>query len=167
MHRGSCVAAELAAVQLASMPQHLAFADNSRLARNKTPKPRITRRVKDAIDAIVERGIAYNEAAAESGLTTRAMRLALERPHVLSYLRSQLKVLRDARGPRNFHRLCAIADAADNLPAVHAIRALELLSEEATVRRSDIPTPGVVLNIIHAPVDVTRAPARIIDADEL
>jgi len=32
-------------------------------------------------------------------------------------LRQQLKVLRDARGPRNFHRLCAIADAADNLPA--------------------------------------------------
>ena len=67
------------------MPQHVAFADNSHLARNKTPKPRITKRVKDAIDAIVERGIAYNEAAAESGLTTRAMRLALERPHVLQY----------------------------------------------------------------------------------
>jgi hypothetical protein len=153
------------------MPQHVAFADNSRLARNKTPKPRITKRVKDAIDAIVERGIAYNEAAAESGLTTRTMRLALERPHVLAYLRQQLKVLRDARGPRNFHRLCAIADAADNLPAVHAIRALELLSEEATVRRSDIPTPGVVLNIIHASsparsIDVTPAPVRIIDAGE-
>jgi hypothetical protein len=149
------------------MPQHVAFTDNSRLARNKTPKPRITKRVKDAIDAIVERGIAYNEAAAESGLTTRTMRLALERPHVLAYLKQQLKVLRDARGPRNFHRLCAIADAADNLPAVHAIRALELLSEEVTARRSDTPTPGVVLNIISAPVDVTRAPARIIDADEL
>jgi hypothetical protein len=132
------------------MPQHVAFADNSRLARNKTPKPRITKGVKDAINAIVERGIAYNGAAAESGLTTRAMRLALERPHVLSYLQQQLKVLRDARGPRNFHRLCAIADAADNLPAVHAIRALELLSEETTAPRSDTPTPGVVLNIISA-----------------
>jgi hypothetical protein len=133
------------------MPNNVAFADNSSLARNKTPKPRITKRVKDAIDAIVERGIAYNEAATESGLTTRAMRLALERPHVLAYLRQQLKVLRDARGPRNFHRLCAIADAADNLPAVHAIRALELLSEEVTARRTDAPTPGVVLNIISAP----------------
>ena len=108
---------------LPTMPQHLAFADNSHLARNKTPKPRITKRVKDAIDAIVERGIAYNEAAAESGLTTRAMRLALERPHVLSYLRQQLKVLRDARAPRNFHRLCEIADAADNLPAARWHRA--------------------------------------------
>jgi hypothetical protein len=153
------------------MPQHVAFGDNSHLARNKTPKPRITKRVKDAIDAIVERGIAYNEAAAESGLTTRAMRLALERPHVLAYLRQQLKVLRDARAPKNFHRLCEIADAENNLPAVNAIRALELLSEEATVRRLDTPTPGVVLNIIHAssparPIDVTPAPARIIDAGE-
>jgi hypothetical protein len=59
-----------------TMPQHVAFADNSHLARNKTPKPRITKRVKDAIDAIVERGIAYNEAAAESGLTTSGAELA-------------------------------------------------------------------------------------------
>jgi hypothetical protein len=149
------------------MSQHVAFADNSRLARNKTPKPRITKRVKDAIDAIVTLGIAYNEAAAESGLTTRAMRLALERPHVLSYLKQQLKVLRDARGPRNFHRLCAIADAADNLPAVHALRALELLSEESSARRNDSPTPGVVLNIVHAsslPPIVT--PSKVIDSDE-
>jgi hypothetical protein len=97
------------------------------------------------------------------------MRLALERPHVLSYLQQQLKVLRDARGPRNFHRLCAIADAADNLPAVHAIRALELLSEEATARRSDTPTPGVTIRILNvapqpAPIDVT--PTRVIDADD-
>jgi hypothetical protein len=147
-----------------TMPQHVAFADNSKLARNKTPKPRITKRVKDAIDAIVERGIAYNEAAAETGLTTRAMRLALERPHVLSYLKQQLKVLRDARGPRNFHRLCAIADAADNLPAVHAIRALELLSEEATARRSDTPTPGVVLNILAAAPP--RIETKVIDAGD-
>src|SRR5262249_24365778 len=96
------VAPSSAAVQSATMSQHVAFADNSRPARNKTPKPRITKRVKDAIDAIVERGIAYNEVAAESGLTTRAMRLALERPHVLSYLRQQLKVLRDARAPATF-----------------------------------------------------------------
>jgi hypothetical protein len=148
------------------MPQHVAFADNSQLARNKTPKPRITRRVKDAIDAIVERGIAYNEAAAESGLTTRAMRLALERPHVLSYLKQQLKVLRDARAPRNFHRLCAIADAAENLPAVHAIRALELLSEEQTSRRSDSPTPGVVLNIIASPAPIDTPKPQIIDAEQ-
>src|SRR5262249_13624148 len=95
--------------------------------------------------------------------------LALERPHVLSYLRQQLKVLRDARGPRNFHRLCEIADAADNLPAVHAIRALELLAEEAPGRRTDTPTPGVVLRIVNiapsAPaIDVT--PTRVIDAGE-
>jgi hypothetical protein len=147
------------------MPQHVAFADNSHLARNKTPKPGITKRVKDAIDAIVERGIAYNEAAAESGLTTRAMRLALERPHVLAYLRQQLKVLRDARTPRNFHRLCSIADAADNLPAVHAIRALELLSEDATARRTDAPTPGVVLNIISSPVPIDTPKLPIISGE--
>jgi hypothetical protein len=150
------------------MPRDVAFADNSSLARNKTPKPRITPRVRSAIDAIVERGIAYNEAAAEVGLTTRAMRLAFEKPHVLSYLQQQLKVLRGAREPRNFHRLCSIADSDTNLMAsVNAIRTLQMLGDEQTNRPS-APSPGVTIRIVNVaqmppPSDI-KAP-RIIDAD--
>jgi hypothetical protein len=151
------------------MPQHVAFADNSHLARNKTPKPRITKRVKDAVDAIVERGLAYDEAAAETGLTTRAMRLALERPHVLGYLKQQLKVLRDARGPRNFHRLCEIADRQDNMPAVQALRTLEQLGDEQTNRPNTTPSPGVVIRIVNVaqlpPATDIKTP-RILDAGD-
>ena len=79
--------------------QHQDKVDVAAIVSSEQPFPIAwPKRVKDAIDAIVERGIAYNEAAAESGLTTRTMRLALERPHVLAYLKQQLKVLRDARG---------------------------------------------------------------------
>ena len=58
------------------MPNQVAFADNSRLARNKTPPLRITKRVRDAVDAMVERGLDLQGAAREANLSTRAMRLA-------------------------------------------------------------------------------------------
>ena len=48
------------------MPNDVAFADNTRLARNATPAPRITRIVKAAVDHILETGAAYNQAAEHS-----------------------------------------------------------------------------------------------------
>jgi hypothetical protein len=130
------------------MPQDLAFADNSRLARNKTPPPRITKRVRDAVDAIVEQGLDYQQAARQVGLTTYALRLALAKPHVAAYLQTQLKVLRGARTPRNFHRLCEIADAENNMPAVNAIKALEQLSDEQT-NTKQTTSPGVTIRIVN------------------
>jgi hypothetical protein len=151
------------------MPQHVApFADNTHLARNKTPKPRITVRVKRAVDAIVEQGMPYDQAARLVGLSTYALRLALGKPHVLAYLRAQLQVLRGAREPRNFHRLCEIADAQDNMPAVQALRTLEMLGDEQT-SKPNAPSPGVVIRIVNVaqlpPATDIKAP-RIIDAEQ-
>jgi hypothetical protein len=150
------------------MPQHLAFSDNSRLARNRRSKPRITKRVKDAIDAMVERGCHYSEAAADAGISTRNMRLALEKPHVSAYYQARLNVLRGARAARTFHRLCEIADRQDNMPAVQALRALSQLGDEQTTRPS-APTPGVTIRIVNVaqmppPTDI-KAP-RLVDAGE-
>ena len=151
------------------MPQHLAFADNSQLARNKTPKPRITPRVKSTIDAVVHERKPWDQAAIEAGLTTRAMRLAFEKPHVLAYYKQQMKVLRDARAVQNHYRLCDIADAENNMPAVNAIKALEMLSDEQ-MSRPNTPTPGISIRIVQvasppAPMDIKASP-RIIDPDE-
>ena len=130
------------------MPNDVAFADNSKLARNKQPPLRITRRIREAIDVMVERGIAYDQAAAECGIATRHMRLALQKPHVSAYYQMQLKVLRGARAARNFHRLCEIADAEDNMPAVNAIKALEQLSDEQ-INKPNAPAPGVTIRIVN------------------
>jgi len=131
-----------------TMPNEVAFADNSRLARNKQPPLRISKRVKDAIDAIVQSGKRWDDAAIENGMTTRNMRLALERPHVLAYYKAQLKVLREARSARNFHRLCEIADAENNMPAVNAIKALEGISDEQT-NNKQTTAPGVTIRIVN------------------
>jgi hypothetical protein len=152
------------------MTQHVApFADNSRLARNKVPKLRITKRIREAVDTMVTRGIAYDAAAREHGIATRHMRLALSKPHVSAYYQAQLQVLRGARAARNFHRLCEIADRQDNMPAVQALRTLEMLGDEQTTRPT-APSPGISIRIVNvasppAPMDIKSAP-RIIDADE-
>jgi hypothetical protein len=151
------------------MPNSVAFADNTHLARNKTPPLRITKRVRDAVDIIVETGAEYQQAAAQVGLSTYALRLALAKPHVLAYLRGQLQVLRGAREPRTFHRLCAIADAQDNMPAVQALRTLQQLGDEQT-NKPNAPLPGVTIRIVNVaqpppPMDI-RSGARVIDAGE-
>jgi hypothetical protein len=140
---------------LPAMPNELAFADKTALARNSTPPLRITKRVKDAINAMVSKKQRWDDAAREVGLTTRAMRLALEKPHVIAYLRKQLDVSRGARQVENFHRLCEIADAENNMPAVQAIRALEQISDEQT-NTKQTTSPGVTIRI----VNVAAAPAQ-------
>ena len=150
------------------MPNSVAFVDNSHLARNKTPKPRITPRVKRAIDAIVHDAKSWNEAAAETGLSMRTMRLAFERPHVMSYYRAQCQVLRASTTAHSIHRLREISDAADNMPAVQALRTL-MGEDEQQTNRPNTPTPGISIRIVNVaspplPMDIKSAP-RIIDAD--
>jgi hypothetical protein len=137
------------------MPNELAFADNSRLARNKTPPLRITKRMRDAIDVMVERGLNYQTAAAETGLSTRHMRLQLSKPHVIAYYKAQCQVFRASTTARNLHRLCEIRDADNNMPAVNAIKALELINDEQT-NTKQTTSPGVTIRI----VNVAAAPAQ-------
>jgi hypothetical protein len=110
-----------------------------------------------------------NEAAAIAGLNVLSIRNALHKPHVLAYYKQQREVLRARESPANIHRLCEIRDAADNMPAVNAIRALEQLGDEQ-INKPNVPSPGISIRIVSlasppAPIDIKAAP-RIIDADE-
>ena len=131
-----------------SMQNQIAFSDNSALARKKAPPTRITTRVKRAVEHIVETGAAYNEAAAHVGMSTYRLRLALDKPHVIAFMRNRLHVSRELRSPKNFHRLCEIADAENNMPAVNAIKALEQLSDEQT-NKPNTASPGVTIRIVN------------------
>ena len=138
------------------MPNDVAFADNTKLARNKQPPLRITKRIKNAIDVMVERGLDYQAAAAEAGLSTRHMRFQLSKPHVAAYYKAQCQVFRASTTARNIHRLCEIRDAENNMPAVNAIKALEQLGDEQTNNKHTNASPGVTINIVHGSVSGTR-----------
>jgi hypothetical protein len=137
------------------------------------PVKRIGGRLKQALDLMVwgdgeRRYLPDNEAAAIAGLNVISIRNALTKPHVLAYYREQREVLRARESPANIHRLCEIRDAANNLPAVNAIRALEQLGDEQPTK-PNAPSPGVSIRIVNvastpAPMDI-RSGARVIDAE--
>ena len=79
-------------------------------------------------------------------------------------------VLRVGERASNIHRLCEIRDAANNMPAVNAVKALEMLDAEAVARPASQTSPGIVIRFVTqaspAPiVDITPRPP-IIDAGE-
>ena len=131
------------------MPNELApFSDNSQLARNKRAPPRITRRVKRAIELIVHEARPFDQAAREVDFSLRALRLAMNKPHVMAYYKAECEVFRDCRRARNYQRLSEIADDQNNMPAVNAIKAL-LMDEYEQTNTKQTASPGVTIRIVN------------------
>ena len=125
----------------------LAVSKTNRTPREIDKKLRVGNAVKRAIEAMVWQGLDYAAAAKEAGITTRAMRLAMGKPHVVQYLNAEKQVLRSSAGPRNIQRLMQIRDAADNMPAVNAIKALEEIGSDAAISSQRQSAPGIVFII--------------------
>lgn len=112
------------------------------------PAHRISGKVRAAIDAMVWDGLPRNKAAAKAGISDHGLYKALRSPPVKSYYLGELEVLRTSERARNLHRLTEIRDAANNMPAVQAIKTLEQISDDPAVRSPSAPAvPGVVIVI--------------------
>ena len=142
-----------------------------KLPRSETRIDQLTPRVRRAIELMIWEAKPCNEAAAEVGLTTRAMHLALQKPKVLAYLKAQQQVLRSSEGPASIHRIRTIRDAAENKPALDA--ALYFLQDdEQQQRQSGVSaSPGVTIRIVTinqvaANSDATFSP-RMTHANEI
>src|SRR5262249_22923091 len=121
--------------------------------------------LKVAIDAMVWDGVDYAAAAAKANLTAAAIRSALTRPHVLAYQREQLEVLRSSEKARNIHRAVKIRDAAENMPAMHAIRYLDQRDDENGNGANGLHrSPGVTI-VLQQVVQQGERPAVTIDAE--
>jgi hypothetical protein len=108
----------------------------------------LTTAVRTAIDAMLYDRCTRAQACERAGFTERALYLALEKPEVAAYFNRGLQVLRVGERASNIHRLCEIRDAADNMPAVNAIKTLEQLDAEAVSRPASQTSPGIVLRIL-------------------
>ena len=123
----------------------------------------VSGRLKSAIDRMVWTSMTRPQAATASGMTDHGVREALRKPHVKAYLLEQMQVLRDSERPRNIHRLAEIRDAANNMPAVQAIRALEEMQEPVGSSKH-LPTAGLVIHITGTeakPVTIDVSPADV------
>jgi hypothetical protein len=127
----------------------------------------LTVAVRTAIDAMIFDRCTRAEACDKAGFTERALYLALEKPEVAVYWNRQLQVLRAVERASNIHRLVAIRDAADNMPAVQAVKTLEVLDAEAVARPiGSSETPFLTIRIVNEPapeaqrvmIDVSPSP---------
>lgn len=88
------------------------------------------------------------------------MRKALDKPHVIAFIRARKQVFREAVSAKNILRLAEIRDAGNNMPAVNAIKELENLgNDENTNGRKHIATPPGLLIQVVGHVNVQPQPA--------
>jgi hypothetical protein len=120
----------------------------------------LTVAVRTAIDAMIYDRCTRAQACKRAGFTERALYLALEKSEVAAYFNRGLQVLRVGERAANIHRLAEIRDAANNMPAVNAVKALEMLDAEAVARPASQPSPGILIRFVTQapqpiPIDIT------------
>ena len=120
--------------------------------RSSTERPRqIPPAVKAAASKMIYEGCDLVVAARASGLRPDTMRRWLHRPELVGFLRRERAAYRRAICSGNEHALKSIRDevAGNAVAKVNAIKCLEALDEEASLRRSgEQVTPGIVLNLV-------------------
>lgn len=93
----------------------------------------------------------FADAARKANLSVRAMRLALERPHVIRYLSEQKQVFRKSVSATNISHLRKIRNASGNAMAqLGAIKLIEQMDERAPssagTQRNAAPGVVVIVN---------------------
>lgn len=149
----------------------LAIADQPtprQIGRREASKPaKVTGRLKRALDLMVWDAKRDNEAAVETGITISAIRIALKQPHVRAYYREQIEVLRGRESARNIHRAIEIRDAANNMPAIHAIRYLDGEdAENARQLNAMHRSPGLTVVVVQGAAEVRNAPVLDVTPSE-
>lgn len=132
--------------QLPATPTHQQLA-----AETRSKPKRVTGKLAEAVERMLELGEPWEEAARNVGLTSRAMRLALSKPHVIAHLKREKQIVREHLSAANIFRLTKIRDAGDNMPAVQAIKLLEQMDDTTNNRAgsgtSQVPGFTIVLNV--------------------
>jgi hypothetical protein len=116
--------------------------------RRKRPRG-LTRAIKTAIDNIIFDRCTRAEACQRAAISERALYLALEKVEVAGYWRRQVEVLRKGEEARNIQRLAEIREAANNMPAVNAIKMLMDIGEQYQAHgRGHQVSPGLAIVIV-------------------
>lgn len=100
-----------------------------------------------------DKGIALSlpDACRKTGFHFASMRNALERPHVLRYLKEQKQVFRAAVSAQNISALAKIRDESGNAMAqLGAIKVLEQLDEEHQAGTAAKSLPGLQIVVVQA-----------------
>jgi hypothetical protein len=137
---------------LAIAPQAAADTPPSRQAiqAQTASRPlRVTGKLAIACKRIVWEGEELDIAAKAAGLTTRTLRLALERPHVISWIRAQREVFRAHVSAQNIHRAKKMRDESDNqMAALGAMKLIEQIGDQSAPGAQQPASPGLVIVVM-------------------
>jgi predicted DNA-binding protein (UPF0251 family) len=134
--------------------------------QQKTDKRmQISEPIKQAINLIVTEGLQMDEAARKANVSTRTLRLALKRPHVLRFLKEAREMLIVPIIAQNPRRLAELRDQNSNLgAAVRAAVAIEGLADSSAAMDARKAAPGVSIVILQqAPQHNQQKPGVTID----
>jgi hypothetical protein len=124
----------------------------------------VTGKLKAVLDLVVDEGLDPYAAAAKLGYHARSMRMALNKRHVLAYLRTAREVLRQAASAQNIHFAVEMrANSTNEMAKLGAMKFIEQIEDEA-LRRGHVPalTPGLVIQIVNSGAP-SREPEKMIN----
>jgi hypothetical protein len=114
---------------------------------------RLPVKLQTALKAIIWDGQDLQGAAQTAQLTTHAVRCALNKPHIISWMKAEREVFRAYVSAQNIHRAVEIRDAADNMPAVNAMKFIEEPSSEQTNKPASA-SPGITIRLVNVVANV-------------
>ena len=118
----------------------------------------------NAVNAMVDEGLTWQDAAEKVGIQTRQLRRWLEKPLVLAFMRKQREMLRESELASNILYLGRIKRAAPNMPAVNAILALERMGDATSTPGGGLShSPGITIQINTGPSDERQPVKTTID----
>src|ERR1700730_7399565 len=139
-----------------SLPSTLPTAFPTRQAaaiEGRSRRGAVTGKLRTALDLMVWDNLRRKDAAEKAGLADSSLRFAFRKPHVMAYYHAGLAALRNNLRAKNVHRLDTIADDSKNdIARVAAVKALELISDQADERgpRGGVTVPGLQI-VIYSP----------------
>jgi hypothetical protein len=130
---------------------------------------KITRKVRDAINAMVWEGLPRAKAAEKAGISDHGLYKALRSPPVKAYYLSECEVLRTSGRARRIHRLEQMVEQDDNKQAVvNAVRALELMGDDEGMAASRANSlPGLQIVVVQTGTPLTQPAPLTIENDEI
>lgn len=116
----------------------------------------LTKRSRLLVEQMIFHGLSVNQAAQATGMSTRGARMALRRPGVMQFYRSELKLLRESEKPRSILKMAELRDQKKSLK----------VSFEAAKELGKEPTGALVGNGSMFVGHVNITPGYVIDVSK-
>lgn len=138
-------------------------AAHSPIQQRPAHKPRLERKLKQALDNMALQGMFWQAAAKAANYRTDSMWRALQSPHAQAYLRKQRQVFRASLVDEATHRMRALSKQDSHMAAAVTATAKLMSEEDQSVNRGPQQSaPGFVI-LIQTSQDVGKVVGTTIE----